>query len=341
VLDALGQPTVNIKIDRDKAAHYGLAPGDVNAVVQAAIGGQAAGNLYEYGSDRNFPILIRMAPQFRNSLDAIRAIPVAVSNAAGGTSQIPLSTVADVRLVTGYSFIYRENQTRYIPISFAVRGRDLGSAILEAQAKIDKQVVLPAGARLDWAGEFSELQAALARLEIVVPISFLAIGVLLFINFGSLRDTLLAASVMPMALIGGIFALYLTGTPFSVSAAIGFIGLFGISVMGGILVLSYYNQLLEAGMERGKAVLHAARTQFRPVMMTCVAACVGLLPAAFSTGIGSQVQKPLALVVVGGIMLAPILILVVLPVMIDMFSLRRSSDARAADDSGANVDGEA
>ena len=322
VFDALGQPTINIRIDRDKAAHYGLAPGDVNAVVQAAIGGQSAGNLYEYGSDRNFPIMVRLAPHFRQSLDAIRAIPVAVPNAAGGTSQIPLSTVADIRLESGYSFIYRENQSRYIPIGFAVRGRDLGSAILEAQARIDKQVVLPPGARLEWVGEFGELQAAMARLEVVVPISFLVIGLLLFLNFGSWRDTLLAASVMPMALVGGIFALFFTGTPFSVSAAIGFIGLFGISVMGGILVLSCYNQLLGTGMDRSAAVLHAARTQFRPVMMTCVAACVGLLPAAVATGIGSQVQKPLALVVVGGILLAPVLILIVLPVMIEMFSNR-------------------
>jgi len=320
----VGQPTINIKVDRLKAARYGLGPGDVNAVVQAAIGGQAVGsNLYEYGSDRNFPIIVRLAPEYRKSLDAIRAIPVAVPNAIGGVAQVPLSTLADIKLVAGFSFIYRENQSRYIPIGFAVRGRDLGGAILEAQAKIDKQVHLPAGAHMEWVGEFGELQAAMARLEIVVPIAFLAIGVLLFANFGSFRDTLLAASVMPMALVGGIFALYFTGTPFSVSAAIGFIGLFGISVMGGILVLSYFNQMLAAGMPREQAILHAARTQFRPVMMTCIAACVGLLPAAVATGIGSQVQKPLALVVVGGILLAPILILIVLPVMIDLFSKRK------------------
>ena len=304
VFDAVGQPTVNIK------------------VVQAAIGGQSAGNLYEYGSDRNFPIVVRLAPEYRKSLNAIANIPVAVPNASGGVAQVPLSTLADIKLVSGFSFIYRESQTRYIPVGFAVRGRDLGSAILEAQAKIDKQVQLPPGARLEWVGEFGELQAALARLEIVVPIAFLAIGMLLFANFGSVRDTLLAASVMPMALVGGIFALYFTGTPFSVSAAIGFIGLFGISVMGGILVLSYFNQLIRAGMPRDQAVIHAARTQFRPVMMTCIAACVGLLPAAVATGIGSQVQKPLALVVVGGILLAPVLILVVLPAMIDLFSKR-------------------
>lgn len=323
VFDAVGQPTVNIKVDRLKAARYGLAPGDVNAVVQAAIGGQAVGsNLYEYGSDRNFPIVVRLAPEYRKSLTAIGNIPVAVPNAAGGVAQVPLSTLADIKLVSGFSFIYRESQTRYIPVGFAVRGRDLGSAILEAQAKIDKQVTLPPGARLEWVGEFGELQAALARLEIVVPIAFLAIGVLLFANFNSLRDTLLAASVMPMALVGGIFALYFTGTAFSVSAAIGFIGLFGISVMGGILVLSYFNLMLAGGMPRHEAIIHAARTQFRPVMMTCIAACVGLLPAAVATGIGSQVQKPLALVVVGGILLAPILILLVLPAMIDMFSTR-------------------
>jgi heavy metal efflux system protein len=325
VFDALGQPTVNIKVDRDKAARYGLAPGDINAVVQAAIGGQSAGNLYEYGSDRNFPIMIRLAPQFRQSLEAIRAIPVALPNAAGGVSQIPLSTVAEVRLVSGYSFIYREDQTRYIPIKFSVRGRDLGGAVLEAQHKIDAQVKLPPGSRVEWVGEFGELQAALARLEVVVPISLVLIVLLLFLNFGSLVDTALAASVMPMALVGGVLILAFTGTAFSVSAAIGFIGLFGISVMEGILVLSYFNQLLANGMERHEAVLHAARTRFRPVMMTCIAACVGLLPAAVATGIGSQVQRPLAMVVVGGILLAPVLILIVLPVMIDLFSKRKAA----------------
>jgi cobalt-zinc-cadmium resistance protein CzcA len=326
VFDALGQPTINIKIDRNKAARYGLAPADVNAVVQAAIGGQSAGNLYEYGSDRNFPIVVRMAPQFRGGLDAIRNIPVAVANATGGTSQIPLSTIADVRLVSGYSFIYRESQTRYIPIKFSVRGRDLGGAVLEAQAKIDKQVSLPPGARLEWVGEFGELQDALSRLEIVVPISLLLIALLLFVNFGSITDMLLAASVMPMALVGGIFALFFTGTAFSVSAAIGFIGLFGISVMEGILVLAYFNQMLATGMSKPAAVLHAAETRFRPVMMTCIAACVGLLPAALSTGIGSQVQRPLALVLVGGILLAPVLILIALPVLIEMFSRREPNN---------------
>jgi cobalt-zinc-cadmium resistance protein CzcA len=227
-----------------------------------------------------------------------------------------------VNQVSGPSFIYRENQERYIPVKFSVRDRDLGGAVLEAQRKVAEQVALPAGSRLEWVGEFGDLQDALERLKIVVPLSIGLIMLLLFINFPSLIDTLLVASVMPMALIGGIFALVLTGTPFSVSAAIGFVGLFGISVMEGIIILSYFNTLIDAGVERTAAVIRACQIRLRPVMMTCIAACVGLLPAAVSTGIGSQVQKPLALVIVGGILLAPVLILIVMPVLIDLFSRR-------------------
>jgi cobalt-zinc-cadmium resistance protein CzcA len=321
VFDAFGQPTINIDVDRVKAARYGLASGDINAVVQTAIGGQAAGNVYEYGSDRNFPIVVRLAPEYRQSLEAMRNIPIGVTS-GNGTVQIPLSEVANVKMVPSYSFIYRENQERYIPIRFSVRGRDLGGAILEAQQKIDRQVHIPTGSRLEWAGEFGELQEAISRLSIATLISLLLIVLLLWVNFSSVVDTFLAASVMPLALIGGVFTLAITGTPFSVSAAIGFIGLFGISVMGGIIVITSFNLLASGDMDRQDALLRACQVQLRPIMMTCVAACVGLLPAALSTGIGSQVQKPLALVVVGGILLAPVLILIILPVLIDIFSLR-------------------
>ena len=325
VFDSLGQPTVNIDIDRERAARYGLAPGDINSTIQAAIGGQAAGNVYEYGSDRNFPIVVRLARQYRESLAAIRHITIGAPNPSGsGVVPIPLTDVAKVSLVSGPSFIYRENQERYIPIKFSVRGRDLGGAVLEAQRKVAEQVPMPAGSRVEWVGEFGDLQDALERLEVVVPLSIALILLLLFVNFSSLVDTLLAASVMPMALIGGIFALWFTGTPFSVSAAIGFVGLFGISVMEGIIILSYFNTLIDAGVERSAAVIRACQIRLRPVMMTCIAACVGLLPAAVSTGIGSQVQKPLALVIVGGILLAPVLILIVMPVLIDLFSRRRT-----------------
>ncbi len=193
--------------------------------------------------------------------------------------------------------------------------------MLDAQKKVADAVPLPGGYRLEWVGEFGNLQEAIDRLEIVVPISIALICILLFANFGSLSDMLLAASVIPMALLGGIFALYLTGTPFSVSAAIGFVALFGIAAMDGIIVLSYYNLHLETAVDRTAAILHTCEVQMRPVMMTCIVACVGLLPAAISTGIGSQVQRPLALVV-GGMLLTPILVLRVLPVLILLCSRR-------------------
>ncbi|GAC1524787.1 MAG: CusA/CzcA family heavy metal efflux RND transporter [Ramlibacter sp.] len=321
VFRELGQPTLRIDVDRAKAARYGLAPGDVNATVQAAIGGQAAGNLYEASSDRSFPIVVRLAAPYRQSLDAMRRITVGAPAPSGtGVVQIPLSDLASVNLVSGASFIYRESQERYIPIKFSVRGRDLGSAVLEAQQKISDQVKIPAGYRLDFVGEFGQLTEALDRLKLVVPMTLGLILLLLYVHFGSLRDSLLAAAVMPMAMVGGILALFVTGTPFSVSAAIGFIGLFGVSVMEGIIVLSYFNQMVDEGVERMAALRQTCETRLRPVMMTCNAACVGLLPAALSTGIGSQVQKPLALVIVGGILLAPALVLVVFPLLIDLFS---------------------
>ncbi len=326
VLSSLGQPTVRIDIDRVKAARYGLAPGDINATVQAAIGGQAAGNVYEEGSDRNFPIIVRLQPEYRSSLDAIKRIMIGATNPNGGVMQIPLSDVADVKLTSGALFIYREGQERYIPIKFSVRGRDLGTTVIEAQKKVAEQVLIPGGYHMEWVGEFGNLQNAIARLSIMVPLSILLICFLLYINFGSLTDMLLAASVIPMALIGGIITLAVTGTPFSVSAAIGFVALMGISAMDGILVVTYFNRAIESGMERADAVVRTCVLQMRPVVMTCIVAAVGLLPAAVSNGIGSQVQKPLALVVVGGIMLAPVLILTVLPVMLDLFSRRVSQE---------------
>jgi len=321
VLRSLGQPTIRIDVDRVRAARYGLAPGDVNAVVQAAIGGQSAGDLYEGSSDRHFPMMVRLSRPYRQDLDAIRHIPVAATASTGnGVIQVPLEDVADIRLVSGAAFIYREQQQRYVPIKFSVRGRDLGGAVLEAQHAVDTQVVLPGGYRLEWVGEFGNLQDAIARLSVAVPLSIALIVLLLYLNFGSLRDALLAASVIPMALLGGILALWATSTAFSVSSAIGFVALFGIAAMDGILVLSYYHLCLDLGHDRPTAMLETCRTQLRPVIMTCTVACVGLIPAAFSTGIGSQVQRPLALVVVGGMLLAPILILLVLPVLILRFS---------------------
>jgi len=252
VFTSLGQPTVQIDIDRGRAARYGLAPGDINSTIRVAIGGDMAGDLYEPGSDRHFPIVVRLAPRFRQDPEAIQNLRIGAQG-PNGVTQIPLSEVASVKLVSGASYIYREQQERYLPIKFSVRDRDLGSAIQEAQRKIANQVQLPPGSRLEWVGEFGNLQDAIARLKVVVPLSLALIALLLWINFGSVPDTLLAMSVIPMAVIGGVFALFLTNIPFSISAAIGFIALFGISVMDGIIILSQFNQLLENGMERTAA----------------------------------------------------------------------------------------
>lgn len=322
VFSALGQPTVLIDIDRAKAARYGLSPGDINATIKTAIGGESAGELYEDGSDRHFPIVVRLAPQYRQSPDTIRNLTIGAQGPTGIT-QIPLSEVASVKLTSGASYIYREQQQRYLPIKFSVRDRDLGSTIQEAQQKIAEAMpnVVP---NLRWVGEFDNLQQAIQRLSIVVPISIGLIALLLYMNFGSVSDTLLCLSVIPLATVGGIVGLWALAIPFSISAAIGFIALFGISVMDGIIVLDDFNRRVEAGIERAHAIVETCETQMRPVFMTCIIAAIGLLPAAVSSGIGSQVQKPLAVVVVGGMLFAPILILVILPALILTFSSRTS-----------------
>src|ERR1051325_944816 len=266
VFTSLGQPTIQIEIDRARAARYGLSPGDINATIRTAIGGDAAGDLYEPGSDRHFPIIVRLAPEYRKSAEAIQNLRVGAQG-ANGITQVPLSEVATINLVSGAAYIYREQQERYLPIKFSVRERDLGSAIREAQQKIADQVALPPGSRLEWVGEFGNLQDAIKRLSIVVPISLALIAVLLWFNFGSVGDTLLAMSVIPMAIFGGVLGLFITGTAFSVSAAIRFIALFGIAVMDGIIILSQFNQLIEEGFDGMRAVIRTGELQLRPVLM--------------------------------------------------------------------------
>ena len=323
VFAALGQPTVQIDIDRAKAARYGLTPADVNSTIKTAVGGEQAGDLYEPGSDRHFPIIVRLGAKWRKGLENIRDLTIAAQGTSG-IAQIPLRDVASVRLLSGASYIYREGQQRYLPIKFSVRDRDLGSTIAEAQQKIAEQVQLPLGSRMEWVGEFGNLKDAIARLQLVVPMTILLIAVLLYFNFGSLIDTMLALSVIPMAVVGGVAALWLSGIAFSISAAIGFIALFGIATMDGIIVLNQFNRLVEEGTERVEAMLETCRSQMRPVVMTCIVAAVGLIPAALSSGIGSQVQKPLAMVVVGGMLFAPLLILLILPALVLTFSRRKS-----------------
>jgi cobalt-zinc-cadmium resistance protein CzcA len=313
----LGQPNLNIRIDREKAARYGLNTGDVNTVVQAALGGTIATTVLE--GDRQFSLAVRLDSRFRDSIEEIRTVKVAYQTPAGTNAYIPLSELADISLDTGASFIYRERSQRYIPVKFSVRGRDLGSTVAEAQERVASAVRLPNGYRIVWAGEFEDLQNAKQRLLIVVPITLLLILVLLYGLFNSLRDSLLAVAGIPFAIGGGLIALYLAGLDFSVSAAIGFISLFGVAVMDGILNITYFRELRATGMDVGAAVFSGAEQRMRPMLMTALSAGVGLFPAAISHGIGSQVQRPLATVVVGGMFIGPLLLLVVAPALRKIF----------------------
>jgi cobalt-zinc-cadmium resistance protein CzcA len=313
IFHIVGQPNLDIRIDRAKAARYGLNSGDVNSVVQAAMAGSVASTVLE--SDRQFNLTVRLAPKYRDSVEAVSEVPVGYQTPAGTTAYVPLRELADISVDSGASFIYHEGTQRYIPIKFSVRGRDLGSTVAEAQALIAKDVQLPNGYRIVWAGEFQDLQKAKQRLLVFVPISLGLILVLLYSLFNSARDTLLALAGIPFAVAGGILALLVTGLPFSISAAIGFISLLGVSVMNGILVLTYYNELQRQGMQPFDAMERAAEKRMRPMLMTALSACIGLVPAALSHGIGSQVQRPLATVVVGGMLLGPIMLLVVVPAL--------------------------
>jgi heavy metal efflux system protein len=313
IFHVLGQPNLNVRVNREKAARYGLNTGDVNTVIQAALGGTTATTLLE--GDRQFNVSVRLPAKYRSSLEAVGDIKVAYQSPDGNNAYVPLRELADISLDTGASYIYHESGERYIPVKFSVRDRDLGGAVEEAQQRIAKNVKLPPGYRLEWAGEFQDLVDARARLEVIVPIALLLILVLLYSLFNSLRDSLLVLAGIPFAAGGGVLALYISGLNFSVSAAVGFISLFGVSVMNGILIMTYYNEVRTAGLGTMDAMFHAASQRMRPMLMTALSACIGLLPAAVSTGIGSQVQRPLATVVVGGMLIGPIILLVVVPAL--------------------------
>ena len=313
IFRVLGQPNLNIKVDRAKAARYGLNAGDLNTVVQTALGGTTAGTVME--ADRQFNLTVRLAPECRSSIDAVRNIKVGYQTGNGANAYIPLSELAAISLDTGASYIYHERNQRYIPIKFSVRGRDLGSAVTEAQERIAQNVKLPNGYRIEWAGEFEELQLAAKRLEVIVPISLVLILAMLYGLFNSLLDSLLVLAGIPFPSPAECCRSYVSGLDFSISAAIGFVSLFGVSVMNNILIITYYNEVrrMRTGLSSTEAMFHAAQQRMRPMLMTALSACIGLLPAAVSTGIGSQVQRPLAAVVVGGMLIGPVMLLLIVP----------------------------
>jgi heavy metal efflux system protein len=312
----LGQPNLLIKVDRQASARYGLQVSDVNAVVQAAIGGQAVTQVYE--GERLFDLVVRFLPEYRQDVEAISNILVSTPDGA----RIPLKQLATIATQTGAFIIYRENNERYIPIKFSVRDRDLESTVEEAQALLTKTITLPERYRMEWAGQYDQLKDEQKRLAKIVPLSLLLILLLLYITFDSLKNALLVLSAVPFALIGGVIALVATHTNFSISAAVGIISTLGVAILGGVLLISRIEDGRQAGLNLREAIMQAAAVQMRPILMATVGAAIGLLPAAVATGIGSQAQKPLARVVVGGMLTAAFLILVVLPVLYELVHRR-------------------
>jgi cobalt-zinc-cadmium resistance protein CzcA len=307
---SLGQPNVLIEPDRVVCARYGLNVGDVNEIVQAAIGGQTVTQVLE--GDRRFDLVVRWQEPYRVSLDAIRQIRVSLPS--GG--QVPLGQIAAVSTVGGASFIYREELQRYVPLRFGVRGRDLQSAVLDAKNRVARMVKLPEGVHLEWAGEYGELQQANRRLMIIVPFALLLICGVLYGATTSLVDTFVIMAQIPIACLGGLLALVVTGTPFSVSAAVGFISIFGIAVMDGILLSFYIRQLWQEGHPFAESIIMGSDRRLRAMMMTDLVDALGLLPAALSTRIGAQTQRPLAIVVIGGALAIMVLTRVLQPVLI-------------------------
>ena len=297
----LGQPNVKITIDRQACSRYGLNTGDVDTVIQAAIGGQAVTRVFE--GEKSFNLTVRWLPAHRSSIDTIRRITVA---AADGT-QVPLGQLATIAKEEGPALIYREDGSRYAPVKFSVRERDLVSTITEAKAVVASRIKLPYDTHLEWGGQINEYGEAVSRFLIIIPITFLLIGLLVYGAVKSGLDTMIVLLSIPVACTGGVSALLLARVNFSVSAAMGFISIFGIAIQDAILVVTYFQRLRQEGMAITDAAREAAEKRLRPVLMTTLVATLGLLPAAISNGIGSQTQKPLALVVIGGSMILAVL----------------------------------
>ena len=294
VFRSIGQPDIRVVPDREKCARHGLNVGDVEAVIQASIAGQVVSQVYE--GEKHFDLVIRLTPESRSDVATIRRIPIPTPDG----DQIPLGEVATVDESMGTSIVAREDLQRYVPVKFSVRGRDLASTVSEAQAVISAKVKLPWDTRLDWAGELNQLDEAMRRLELMVPLTLALIAFIVFTTVKSWRDTGIVLLGVPVACSGGLLALAVTQTPFSVSAAMGFISILGISIQDALIVVTYSQQLWASGGPREEGIRLACQRRLRPVLMTGSVALLGLLPAALSHGIGSETQRPLAIVVIGG-----------------------------------------
>ncbi|SOZ08987.1 CusA/CzcA family heavy metal efflux RND transporter [Cupriavidus taiwanensis] len=321
-----GLPMLTVRIDRNQAARYGLNLRDIQDAVSIGIGGKVSGTFFS--GDRRFDIVVRLPESVRADVDALRRLPVPLPRDAGArTSYIPLSEVASVEMAPGPNQVSRENGKRRIVVSANVRGRDIGSFVPEAEAAIRARVQIPAGYWTSWGGTFEQLQSATARLRVVVPLALGLVFVLLFAMFGNVKDGLLVFTGIPFALTGGILALWLRGIPLSISAAVGFIALCGVAVLNGLVMLSFIRSLRESGHGLDHAIREGALTRLRPVLMTALVASLGFVPMALATGTGAEVQRPLATVVIGGILSSTALTLLVLPVL---YRLAHRHDEAAA-----------
>lgn len=330
-----GLPMLTVNIDRQKTARYGLNVGDVQDAVSIAVGGRTAGTLFD--GDRRFDIVVRLPEQLRTDLEAIRRLPLALPRGAGAegqrTSFIPLGEVATLDVAPGPNQVSREDGKRRIVVSANVRGRDLGSFVAEAEQAL-RSVKIPAGYWSTWGGQYENLASATERLKVVVPVSLLLVFTLLFAMFGNLKDGLLVFTGIPFALTGGIVALWLRGIPLSISAAVGFIALSGVAVLNGLVMISFIRNLREGGLPLDAAIREGALTRLRPVLMTALVASLGFVPMAIATGTGAEVQRPLATVVIGGILSSTMLTLLVLPLL---YRIAHRRDAHEEEDATAAV----
>jgi heavy metal efflux system protein len=311
-----GLPMLSVQIDREKTARYGLNVQDVQDTLATAVGGKEGGTMFE--GDRRFDIIVRVPESVRTDLEAIKRLPVPLPGSADGKGArrfIPLSEVADLSLAPGPNQVSRENGKRRVVVSANVRGRDIGTFVAEAEAAIQQQVKLPTGYWMVWGGQFENLQSATQRLKVVVPVSLLLVFTLLFVMFGNAKDGMLVFTGIPFALTGGIVALWLRDIPMSISAAVGFIALSGVAVLNGLVMISFIRSLRESGKSLDQAIFEGAVTRLRPVLMTALVASLGFVPMAIATGTGAEVQRPLATVVIGGILSSTALTLLVLPVL--------------------------
>lgn len=308
----IGQPEMQIRLDQERMAFYGVNMADCQSVIEMAIGGKTATHFYD--GEMIFDTRIRFQEDYRR--DEADIANILIPTTMGG--KIPLKEVASIHFFSGPAFIYREGNNRHIAVGFSVRDRDLGSAVAEAQQIVDEHVTIPRGYEMEWAGEFENKERATRRLMQIVPISLLIIFLLLFVTFNNLKDSLIALSTILFAIIGGIVSLLVTGTYFGISAGVGFIILFGVCVLNGVILISVFKQNLREKLPLYNAIHEGVKDRIRPIIMTALMASMGLLPAAISTQIGSEIQKPLAIVIVGGILVAMVLTLLFLPLIFEM-----------------------